>query len=108
MADRIYVKDRGRGVFVRIADIDYVEALGNYARIHAGGARHMLRERMAVLEQRLAPHGFVRVHRSAIVNVERIVSLEPYFHGEFVLTMRDGSKLTSSRTYSQRLRALAG
>ena len=94
--------------FVHANEIDWVEADGNYVRLHTQGKRHLVRETLKAVEARLDPEQFVRVHRSAIVNVERIVSLEPYFHGEFVLTMRDGSKLTSSRTYSQRLRALAG
>ena len=63
-------------------------------------------EPLKVLEGRLDPEKFLRVHRSAIVNLERIVSVEPYFHGEYTLTLRDGTKLTSSRTHSARLRAL--
>jgi two-component system LytT family response regulator len=92
--------------FVRAEQIDWVEADGNYVRLHTQGKRHLVRETLKAVEARLDPQHFVRVHRSAIVNVERIVSVEPYFHGEYVLTMRDGSKLTSSRTYSQRLRTL--
>jgi two-component system LytT family response regulator len=94
--------------FVHSEQIDWIEADGNYVRLHTHGKRHLVRETLKAVEARLDPRLFVRVHRSAIVNVERIVSVEPYFHGEFVLTMRDGSKLTSSRTYSQRLRSLVG
>jgi two-component system LytT family response regulator len=61
---------------------------------------------MKAVEARLNPATFVRVHRSAIVNVDRIASLEPYFHGEYIVTMRDGAKLTSSRSHSSRLREL--
>lgn len=93
--------------FVNAADIDWVEADGNYVGLHSQGKRHLVRETLKAVEARLDPQQFVRVHRSAIVNVECIVSLEPYLHGEFVLTLRDGSKLTSSRTYSGRLRARA-
>jgi two-component system LytT family response regulator len=103
LADRIFVKDRGRGIFVRIPDIDYVEALGNYARIHAGGSRHMLRERMAVLEQRLAPHGFVRVHRSAIVNLDRVREVVPRRTGDHVVVLTGGVRLKLSRSYRGRM-----
>jgi two-component system, LytTR family, response regulator len=103
LADRIYVKDRGRGIFVRIPDIDYVEALGNYARIHAGGSRHMLREKMAVLEQRLAPHGFARVHRSAIVNLDRVREVVPRRTGDHVVVLTGGVRLKLSRSYRDRI-----
>ncbi|AHG88319.1 response regulator receiver [Gemmatirosa kalamazoonensis] len=103
MADRIYVKDRGKGIFVRIPDIDYVEALGNYARIHAAGSRHMLREKMAVLEQRLAPHGFARVHRSAIVNLDRVREVVPRRTGDHVVVLTGGVRLKLSRSYRDRI-----
>jgi len=103
MADRIYVKDRGRGVFVRIPDIDYVEALGNYARIHAAGSRHMLREKMQVLEARLAPHGFARVHRSAIVNLDRVREVVPRRTGDHVVVLTGGVRLKLSRSYRDRI-----
>jgi two-component system LytT family response regulator len=103
MADRIYVKDRGRGIFVRIPDIDYVEALGNYARIHAAGSRHMLREKMQVLEQKLAPHGFARVHRSAIVNLDRVREVVPRRTGDHVVVLTGGVRLKLSRSYRDRI-----
>jgi len=103
LADRIFVKDRGRGVFVRITDIDYVEALGNYARIHAAGSRHMLREKMAVLERRLAPHGFARVHRSAIVNLDRVREIVPRRTGDHVVVLTGGVRLKLSRSYRDRI-----
>lgn len=91
---------------VPVDTIDWIEARGNYARLHAGRTAHLIREPLRSLEARLDPDRFVRVHRSAIVNLERIASVEPYFHGEYVLTLRDGTRLTSSRTQSARLRAL--
>jgi two-component system LytT family response regulator len=103
LADRIFVKDRGRGIFVRIPDIDYVEALGNYARIHAAGARHMLRERISTLEQRLAPHGFARVHRSAIVNLDRVREVVPRRTGDHVVVLAGGVRLKLSRSYRDRI-----
>ena len=103
---RFVVQLGGKLAFVRAEEIDWVDAAGNYIRLHAAGREHLIRATMKGLESRLDPERFVRVHRSAIVNIDRVASLEPYFHGEYVVTMRDGSKLTSSRSHSGRLRAL--
>jgi two-component system LytT family response regulator len=103
---RLVVRDGSRVSFVRAEDVDWIDASGNYARLHVGGGVRLLREPLKVLEARLDPERFVRVHRSAIVNLERITSVEPYFHGEYVLTLADGTRLTSSRTHSARLRTL--
>lgn len=101
---RLVVRDGSKVSFVRTEEIDWIDASGNYARLHVGGAVHLLREPLKLLETRLDPERFLRVHRSAIVNLERITSVEPYFHGEYTLTLRDGTRLTSSRTHSARLR----
>jgi two-component system LytT family response regulator len=93
-------------ILVRAEEVDWIDAAGNYAKLHVGGRTHLVRETMTELESRLDPNRFVRVHRSIIVNVERVTTVEPYAHGEYVLTIRDGTRLTSSRTYSARLRAL--
>jgi two-component system LytT family response regulator len=103
---RFVVRSGGKLHFVRADEVDWIDAQGNYVRLHVGGKAHLVRETMKGVEARLDPSRFFRVHRSAIVNVDRIAALEPYFHGEYVLTMRDGSKLTSSRTHSGRLRDL--
>ena len=105
-ATRLVVRDGSRVSFVPAADIDWIDASGNYARLHAGSRAHLLRETLKSLEARLDPERFVRVHRSAIVNIERITAMEPYFHGEYVLTLRDGTKVTSSRTCSGRLKEM--
>jgi two-component system LytT family response regulator len=98
---------RGEAVyFVRIADIEWLEASGNYVKIHAGGQEHLLRETLKSFEERLDPDRFLRVHRSAIVNVDSIQRLEPWFHGEYAVVLRDGTRLMSSRTYSERLRKI--
>ena len=103
---RFVVRADGRITFVRVEDVDWIDSAGNYVRLHAAGRVHLLRETLKSVEARLDPDAFVRVHRSAIVSLDRIASLEPYFHGEYVVTMRDGSKLTSSRTHSSALREL--
>ena len=105
-ATRFVARDGAKVTFIRIEDVDLIEAAGNYARIHAAGRAHLVRNTLKAIESRLDPRQFVRVHRSAIVRLERIASLEPYFHGEYVVTLRDGTRLTSSRSYSVRLRAL--
>jgi two-component system LytT family response regulator len=105
-AERIMVRSRGRVFFLRTDAIDWIEAAGNYARVHVGREDHLLRETMKALETRLDPGLFVRIHRSAIVNVERIQELRPSFHGEYVVRLAGGTELTSSRGYSEGLRRL--
>ncbi len=103
---RFLVRDAKGMYFVRADDVDWVGAEGNYVGLHVGGRTHLVRDTMTAFAARLYPERFVRVHRSAIVNIDRLNRIEPHDHGEYVLTMRDGSRLTSSRAYSARLRAL--
>ena len=103
--ERLIVKSSGRVFFVRAEDIDWVEASGNYVKIHTKSEAHLLRESMKNMEAKLDPKIFVRIHRSAIVNIDRIKELEPWFHGEYVVIMRDGTRLTASRVFSDRLSA---
>jgi two-component system LytT family response regulator len=103
---RFPVRANGEIYFVRVEDVDWIDAEGNYVALHAAGRRHLVRDTIKSLEGRLDPAKFVRVHRSAIINVDRLRKLQPYFHGEYVITLQDGTTLTSSRTYSDRLRAL--
>jgi two-component system, LytTR family, response regulator len=101
--DRLVIRTRGKVSFLRPSEIDWIEADGKHARLHTGPETHVVRHTLTRLEQRLAAHGFVRVHRSAIVNVDRIKELEPWFHGEYVVILKDGTKLTSSAAHSQAL-----
>jgi len=103
--ERLIVKSGGRVFFVRTEEIDWVEASGNYVKIHTKNDAHLLRESMKNMEARLDPKTFVRIHRSAIVNIDRIKELEPWFHGEYIVIMRDGTRLTASRVFSDRLSA---
>ena len=96
-SERLIVKSSGRVFFVRTEEIDWVEAAGNYVRLHASSESHLLRESMKNMEAKLDPKTFVRIHRSAIVNIDRIKELEPWFHGEYIVIMRDGTRLTASR-----------
>jgi len=101
--DRLVIRTRGKVSFLKPSEIDWIEADGKYAKLHVGRETHVVRQQLKRLEPRLAPHGFVRVHRSAIVNVDRIKELEPWFHGEYVVTLKDGTKLTSSAAHSAAL-----
>jgi len=91
---------------VRVDDLDYAEACGNYVRLHCGTARHLLRETMNGLEARLDRRRFARVHRSAIVNLDRVLELHPLFHGDWALVLRGGVRLTLSRTYREAVQRL--
>ncbi len=102
---RIAVKGNGRVYFVKTEDIDYCEAAGNYACLHTGARTHLIRDTMNRLEQRLDPDLFVRIHRSVIVNVERIQELQSTLNGEYTVRLRDGTRLTMSRGYRDALQA---
>jgi two-component system LytT family response regulator len=106
--DRVVIKSPSRVFFLRVEEIDWIEAAANYLRLHAGTEAHLLRETMSGLEARLDPEKFLRIHRSTIVNIERIRELQPWFHGDYVVLLRDGTKLTLSRSYRQKLHELFG
>ena len=107
-AERLVVKSGGRLFFLRADEIDWVEAAGNYVRLHVGTDVHMLRETMNSIESRLNPELFVRIHRSHIVNIERIKELQPWFNGDYVVILRDGTRLTLSRGYREKLQDRLG
>jgi two-component system LytT family response regulator len=104
--DRFLVRASNHLYFVREADIEWVDAADNYVRLHANGKVHFVRDTMKAFVGKLHPDRFIRVHRSVIVNINHVQRLEPHGHGEYVLTMRDGSRVTSSRSHSERLHAL--
>jgi two-component system LytT family response regulator len=110
LPDRIAVSQGERRLFVDVVDVDWVEAYGNYVRVHAGGRAHLVRSTMARMEHRLGSETasalFIRIRRSALINVRAIVAVEPYGKGMFLVTLRDGSKLVSSRYHQAGLRRL--
>jgi len=106
LRDRIAIRAEQGIYFLRVSNIDWVEASRNYLRLHAGGQQHVLRETLKKFQERLDPARFLRVHRSVIINIDFIQRLEPWFHGEYMVVLRDGTQLTSSRNYSEQLRAL--
>jgi len=104
--DRLVIKSGGRLLFLKMGEIDYIEAAGNYLTLHVGKETHLIRDTMQNLETRLDAVQFLRIHRSTIVNIERIKELQPWFGGEYVVVLRDGRKLTLSRTYRARVQQL--
>ena len=105
-ADRLVIRDATRVTFVRVEEVDWIEADGDYMRLHVGGKPHLLRTTMAELERRLDPERFLRIHRSAIVNFDRVRELRPSFHGEYAVILHDGTRLKLSRGYRDRLQAV--
>lgn len=101
--ERIIVRSGGRVFFLRADEIDWIEAAGNYVRLHAGSEDHLYRETMAGMEKKLDAKRFARIHRSTIVNLDRIKELQPWFRGDYVVLLRDGRKLTLGRAYRDRL-----
>ena len=105
-AGRLAIKGEGRVVFVRIADVDWVEAMDNYVRLHVGRDVHMMCETLSNLETRLAGTTFLRIHRSSIVNIDRIREVQPWFAGDYVVILTDGTKLTTGRRYRAAVQGL--
>jgi two-component system LytT family response regulator len=103
---RLPIKREGSVTFVRTDDIDWLEADGDYVRIHAGKATHVVRDTIAEVTSKLPAERFVRVHRSIVVNTERIREVQPWFKGDYVLILNDGTKLRSGRTYRAVVQAL--
>jgi two-component system LytT family response regulator len=106
MPERLAVKSGGRVVFVKVSDIDWIEAAHNYVELHVGKESHLLRETLNAIEARLSPEKFARISRSAIVNIERVKELQPLFHGEYTVTLQNGTRVTLSRRYRDKLQQL--
>lgn len=104
--ERIVVKSPGRIFFLDVAQIDWIEAADTYVRIHVGRDSHLVRGTMNRLETRLDPNRFLRVHRSTILNLKRVKELHPLFHGEYAITLYDGTQISSGRSYRNKLQRL--
>ena len=103
--DRLMVKHDGRVYFLKVSDVDWFEASGNYVRVNIGKVSHLIRETMHHIEAQLDPSMFVRIHRAVIVNIDRIKELQPWFAGDYVVILRDGRQLKLSRTYREHLQS---
>ena len=100
-SDRLSIKVDGRVLFVGVDEIDWLEADDNHVKVHIGPRTHQVRSTMASFEKRLPAEKFLRIHRSAMVNVRRIAEVQPWFAGDFVFILVGGARLTSGRSYRQ-------
>lgn len=100
---RLVIRAAGRITFLRVDEIDWIEAADNYVRVHVGKEAHLVRETLQALEKRLDQGKFLRIHRSHVVNLERIRELRPVFHGDYLVRLTDGTELTLSRNYREKL-----
>jgi two-component system, LytTR family, response regulator len=105
-AERLVIRDQGKAYFVRVEDIERIEAEGKYARVHTRQEDHLLKEGLGQVEPLLDPRRFVRIHRSAIVQVARIKEIHRWFKGEYLLVMESGAKLTTGRVYRDSIERL--
>lgn len=105
-SERLAIRSGERVLYLRIADIDWIEAADDLVRLHVGKTVHDHRATMAQIEQRLPPSRFIRIHRSTIVNIERIREFQPWFQGDWILVLADGTRLQSGKSYRKRVREL--
>jgi two-component system LytT family response regulator len=103
---RLTVRSRGKTVFVAVDDIDYIEAEGNYLSVQTGKEAHLIRSAMHQFENRLDPEKFARIHRSTIINIDRVKEMHPLFNGDQSVIMKNGKELVLSRNYRDRLKDL--
>ncbi len=106
--ERFVIKSGGRVFFLRAREIEWIEAAGNYVKLHVGPETHVFRETMNSIEAKLDPAVFFRIHRSHIVNIERVRELQPWFNGEYVVFLTSGTRLTLSRGYREKLQDRIG
>jgi two-component system LytT family response regulator len=100
----LLIKKDDRSVFLRVADIDWIESSRNNVRLHVGKEIYVFHETTSGIEAKLDPKKFFRIHRSTIVNIEKIREMHPWFNGDYAVTLKDGTKLTLSSTYRERLK----
>jgi two-component system, LytTR family, response regulator len=106
--ERIPVPVKGRFLFLNVRDLDWIEAEGNYLRLHHNGTSHLMRANMSDIEAKLDPGKFMRIHRSTIVNLQRIREVQPWFHGHHRVVLNNGQELKLSRYQKDKLRLLLG
>jgi len=101
--ERIMVKSAGRISFLKTEEIDWIEAQGDYVRLYAQGRKFLIREKIGEMEHQFPVDRFIRIHRSTIVNVERIKEMQPLFYGEYAVILNDGTRLTLSRSFREKV-----
>lgn len=105
---RIPVKQNRGTTLVLTEEIDWIAAAGHYLELHTGRQTYLIREKISDFETKLDPDNFVRIHRSIIINIDRIKSLHPLFNGDHLIVLQDGTELNLSRTYHEKLMSLLG
>ena len=105
---KIFLKGKKKFYAIKAEEIDWIEAANDYMKIHIGDKVHLVRETMKNIEASLDPNIFVRIHRSKIVNIEKVVSIEPHFSGNYIIYFLDGTKILSSRLYTKNIRQKLG
>ena len=98
---RLPVKNAGRTIYVHLDEIDWISAAGNYLELHVGKKTHLIRERLNMLETKIDPEKFVRIHRSTVLNIERVKEVHPLFNGDQLVILKDGTELTITRNYRE-------
>ena len=106
--ERLQIRVDGRILFVRTADVDWIESSSNYVRVHVGNESHLLRESLTSIAARLDPARFARIHRTTVVNIDRVREIQPWFSGDYVVLLRTGAKLKMSRNYRHLIDDRAG
>jgi two-component system LytT family response regulator len=107
-ADRILVKEDGRMRVVPVDEVEFFEAARNHVKVHAGRGMHLIREPLSAVEARLDPARFARIHRSTVVNLDRVAEIQPWFSGDGMVVLQGGAKLRLSRGYRQEFEARLG
>ena len=105
---RVVVNKGRRSIIIAVDDIDWIEAMDNYVGLHVGSKMHLLRATLSEMDDRLNPHDFLRIHRSHVVNINRIAAAEPAGSGDYIFILQDGTRLRSSRTYKEERRQVLG
>jgi DNA-binding LytR/AlgR family response regulator len=104
---RIAIKVKGKILFINLGDVVSVQAEGNYVSLQRDASFYLLRESISVVAEKLEPHGFIRIHRSVLVNTSFVEEIRPYSTGEYGLRMKGGKEFTVTRTYKKNLKSLA-
>ncbi len=99
--DKITVRHKNKIRLIKVEQIDWIEASGDYICIHTEGEKYLINDSMNQIAKKLDPKSFMRIHRSTIVNIEEIHEIEPYFNGEYFMHLKDKTKLKSSRSYKE-------
>jgi two-component system, LytTR family, response regulator len=104
--ERLIVRTKGRIFFLDVSEIDWIEAAGNYVKLHTATENHLIRSTMKSMAEKLDPKDFIRIHKSSIVRLDKIKHIQPWFNGEYIVTLYNNEKLTLSRSYRKNFKDL--